>query len=86
MQQVKTQVLQIKSLVSSPAINHHIVPSSICTQLSTVPFLEVSGHKSPDFHEPVFSNSTQATLYFPSSTAPEISKSVDLLGLCHKKN
>ena len=76
MKQIKIQVLQIKSLVSSPAINHHIIPSSICTKLSTVPFLEVPGHRSPDFHEPVFSNSTQATLLFPSSTAPEMSKSV----------
>ena len=76
MKQIKIQVLQIKSLVSSPAINHHIIPSSICTKLSTAPFLEVPGHRSPDFHEPVFSNSTQATLLFPSSTAPEMSKSV----------
>ena len=76
MKQIKIQVLQIKSLVSSPAINHHIIPSSICTQLSTVPFLGMSGHRSPDFHEPVFSNSTQETLFFPSSTAPEMSKSV----------
>ena len=76
MKQIKIQVLQIKSLVSSPAINHHIIPSSICTKLSTAPFLEVPGHRSPDFHEPVFSHSTQATLLFPSSTAPEMSKSV----------